>query len=57
MQRRCGNRPSGGETFFITVGTTHYTDTVASGTYYYVVTAVDASANESAKSNEANATD
>jgi hypothetical protein len=36
---------------------TPYTDTVASGTYYYVVTAVDASADESAHSNEAFATD
>jgi len=30
---------------------------VASGTYYYVVTAVDASADESVHSNEASATD
>ena len=40
------------------VATTSYTDTVASGTYYYVVTCRGyASANESAKSNEAFATD
>jgi hypothetical protein len=37
--------------------TTNFTDTVASGTYYYVVTAVDASADESVHSNEASATD
>jgi len=40
------------------VATTSYTDpALPNGTYYYVVTAVDASANESAKSNEAFATD
>ena len=47
----------GGYAQIASVPTTNFTDTVPSGTYYYVVTAVDASANQSAYSNEAYATD
>jgi len=46
-----------GYTQIASVPTTSFTDTVPSGTYYYVVTAVDASANQSAYSNEASAID
>ena len=39
-----------------TLGTVlNYTDTVQSGMYFYVTTAVDGSGNESAYSNEASA--
>jgi fibronectin type 3 domain-containing protein len=46
-----------GYSLIASVSTTSFTDTVTSGTYYYVVTAVDASSHESANSSEATATD